>query len=118
MIHDDLRHMFERTPPPSLSTEFSMNLRRRLRAEGPVQRRPRRMPTWTARLYWVVVAVLLGRYWHPVVLTPLQIMLLAMVGATVILTPQARDAARVAGKKDRASSGSERGSGVRPGPLS
>ena len=87
MIHDDLTRLFERTPQPELSREFSMNLRRRLRARAPQPRRHEWLRTWTARLYWVIAAALLVRYWPPpTMLSSLQIALLTAIAATIVLT--------------------------------
>jgi hypothetical protein len=85
VIHQELTRVFERTPQPSLSPEFAMNLRRRLRGAGPPHRH-RALPVWSVRLYWLVAAVLLARFWRPVPLTPSQMIVLAMICAAVILT--------------------------------
>jgi len=95
VIHDPLVRHFEGTRAPSLSPEFAMNLRRRLRAE----RQPRTAPVilrWAPRVYWLLVAAGLVRYWRPAMLTPAQMLVLAIVGAAVLLTLR---------------------SAVRPGPL-
>lgn len=86
MIHDDLVRQFERTPQPTLSPDFSINLQRRLRRAAPARADHGAWRTWILRLYWVAAAAAIARYWRPVVLTPLQITALAIVGAAVVLT--------------------------------
>jgi hypothetical protein len=86
VIHDDLARQFERTPQPALSPEFSINLRRRLRREAPARAEDGAWRIWVLRLYWIVAAGAIVRYWRPVELTPLQISALAIVGAAVVLT--------------------------------
>ena len=86
MIHDDLVGLFERTPQPSLSPQFSANLHRRLHAGDSPHDKLRSLPAWSAWLYWVVAAVVLARYWRPAMLTPMQMMVLAMASGTMLLT--------------------------------
>jgi hypothetical protein len=85
VIHDDLIRHFEGRRAPELSPDFAMNLRRQLRAEpqpgiAPVILR------WAPRLYWIIALAVLTRYWRPVMLTPTQMLVLATVGAAVLLT--------------------------------
>jgi hypothetical protein len=87
VIHDALIHHFERTPQPTSSTEFSMNLRRRLRRSGPVHAgRGGAWRTWMLRLYWLAAAAAIARYWRTIDLTPLQIAVVLAVFAAVVLT--------------------------------
>lgn len=86
MIHDDLARRFAQTPQPSLSPEFSMNLRRALRTGTPATRRAQVLMAWAPRLYWIAVIALLARYWRPVSLTPMQAAVVAVIAAVVLLT--------------------------------
>ena len=86
MIHDDLVRQFERTPQPELSPAFSINLRRALRGAASPPRRSSALVMWAPRLYWIAALALLVRYWRPVLLSPLQIAVLAAVCAAVRLT--------------------------------
>ena len=86
MIHDDLERMFAATPQPSLSPEFSMNLRRRLRTARPSHGQHDGWRTWVARLYWLVAAALLAQFWRPVMLTPFQLALLVSIAVAIVLT--------------------------------
>ena len=87
MIHDDLTRLFERTPQPSLSPEFSMNLRRRLRQDtDPRPSSHAGWRRWAPLLYWVTAAAGLAVYWRPAALTPLQMATLTLVGAAMLLT--------------------------------
>ena len=86
MIHDELTRLFARTPPPALSPEFAMNLRRRLRHTGPRELRHDALRRWTARLYWAAAAALLAWLWTPVMLSTLQAAVVATMGAAIVVT--------------------------------
>jgi len=86
MIHDDLTRHFARTPQPSLTPEFGMNLRRRLRATTPQRRLYTALLPWAPRLYWITAIGALAYYWRPPSLTPMQIAVLAVGAAAIGLT--------------------------------
>jgi hypothetical protein len=90
MIHDELARRFRDVPEPALSPGFSMQLRRRLRAEPAPSRHsvPAFIRIWGARLYWVGAIAVLVKYWQTPAVMPLQIVGLGIAGLAIVVALQ------------------------------